>query len=70
MPVEYDAWGKAGRLRCYPVTPDEVSEALHHLHPNKDDWTIYERTNMERALYLFWNKRRIKIGRESHEATR
>ena len=61
MPVDYDYWGKAGKLRNYPVTADEVSEALHNLHPNKDDWTTFERSNMERALYLFWNKRRIAI---------
>jgi hypothetical protein len=36
------------------ITQDEVTEALHHLHPNKDDWTPFERSNMERALYRFW----------------
>lgn len=37
-----------------PITQEEVSEALRNLHPNKDDWTPFERSNMERALYLFW----------------
>ena len=39
--------------RVEPITPEDVDDALHHLHPNKDDWTIFERTNMERALHLF-----------------
>jgi len=47
--------------RNYPVTEAEVNEALHNLHPNKDDWTAFERSNMERALYLFWNKRRMEL---------
>ena len=50
--------------RCYPVTQEEVSEALHYLHPNKDDWEPFERSNMERALFLFWNKRRAAITAE------
>lgn len=37
-----------------PITPEEVTTALTLLHPNKDDWTPFERSNMERALYKFW----------------
>ena len=44
-------------LRLIPITPAEVSVALQYLHPNKDDWTLFERSNMERALYKFWAAR-------------
>ena len=37
-----------------PITELEISAALHSLHPNKTDWTPFEVSNMERALYLFW----------------
>ena len=41
-------------MNTKPITQDEVTEALKNLHPNKDDWTSFERSNMERALYRFW----------------
>lgn len=45
------------RIRIEPITLEDVDEVLHNLHPNKDDWTAFERSNMERALYLFLIKR-------------
>jgi hypothetical protein len=40
-----------------PITAEEITAALAHLHPNKADWTCFERSNMERALYLFLQER-------------
>ena len=44
-------------MRHDPITSEEVDDALHNLHPNKTDWEPFERSNMERALFLFWLKR-------------
>jgi len=41
-----------------PIALTEVDQALHDLHPNKDDWTEFERSNMERALYKFLTARK------------
>jgi hypothetical protein len=41
-----------------PITQKEVAQALHDLHPNKSDWTPFEVSNMERALFIFWTKRK------------
>ena len=49
------------RIKNLPVTKEEIDMALHYVHPNKDDWTAFERSNMERALYLFWNRRRLML---------
>jgi hypothetical protein len=52
-----------------PITPTEVTQALRDLHPNKDDWTVFERSNMERALYKFWTARKDELcsPKDSHQ---
>ena len=44
-------------MKTHAITQEEVTQALYYLHPNKDDWTPFERSNMERALYKFWVSR-------------
>jgi hypothetical protein len=52
-----------------PIKREEVDEALRNLHPNKTDWTPFERSNMERVLYRFWEQRIAALQADTEKPT-